>query len=168
MLSIFFSVSCIKVVAGMIGEEWEGGVLPCKWKASLLFFSSPWKLDLGRTGEVKELGVIEKWNVFSFLFRRMCLFQKENITRTHLCQRNPLQERPQHRKPTKISVLFHCWFQKISTYFLIITVYMYNNKSAAYMENLVNLWQMHVSVTWPLLHAQIRKTENMMEKSRFI
>lgn len=91
MLSIFFCVSCIKVVAGMIGEEWEGGLLPCKWKASLLFLSSPWKLDLGRTGEVKELGVIEKWNVFSFLFKKNVSFSKRKHNQDSLLlKKSPL------------------------------------------------------------------------------
>lgn len=38
----------------------EGGCNASEKHPFSLFSSSPWKLDLGRVGEVKELGVIEK------------------------------------------------------------------------------------------------------------
>lgn len=158
MLSIYLSVSCIKVVAGMIGEEWEGGMLPCKWKASLLFFSSPWKLDLGRMGEVKELGVIEKWNVFSFLFRKNVSFSKRKHNQNSLLLKKILfKVRPQHRKSTKISVLFHWRLERFQPHYCSLHIQKYilkNQKNlVTFLTNATLLCTIICTILWKKMHT---------------
>lgn len=75
MLSICFSVWCIKVVAGMIGGEWERGLKSLSLSHSLSL-SAPW--ELGKDSKVRELGVIENGNVFSsFLINQVMSLNQE-------------------------------------------------------------------------------------------